>query len=37
MTLNGVMDRILCYFTEFCSFRWHCVKVFEDVVVKKFT
>ena len=37
MTLNGVMAVILRYFTEFGSFGAHCVKVVEDVVVKKFT
>jgi len=38
MTLNGVMTLILPYFTEFGSFRGaHCVKVVDDVVVKKFT
>jgi len=37
MTLNGVMTLILSYFTEFGSFRAHCVKVVEGVVVKKFT
>ena len=36
MTLNGVMALILRYFTEFGSFRAHCVKVVEGVV-KKFT
>jgi len=30
MTLNGVMAVILRYFTEFGSFREHCVKVVED-------
>jgi len=30
MTLNGVMALILLYFTEFGSFRAHCVKVVED-------
>jgi len=34
MTLNDVMALILRYFTEFGSFRAHCVKVVEDVVVK---
>jgi len=34
---NGVMALILRYFSEFGSFREHCVKVVEDVVVKKFT
>jgi len=30
MTMNGVMALILCYFTEFGSFRWaQCVKVVE--------
>ena len=33
MTLNGVMALMLCYFTEFASFRGP--KVVEDVVVKK--
>ena len=37
MTLNGVMALILRYFTEFGSFRGHCVKAVEDVVGKKFT
>ena len=38
MTLNGVMALILRYFVEFRSFHVaHCVKVIEDVVVKKFT
>jgi len=37
MTVKGVIALILCYFTEFGSFRAHCVKVVEDVVVKKFT
>ena len=36
MTLKGVMALILRYSTEFGSFRAHCVKVIEDVVVKKF-
>jgi len=31
MTLNGVMALILRYFTEFGSFRAHCVKVVEDI------
>jgi len=31
------MALILHYFTEFGSLRTHCVKVVEDVVVKKFT
>ena len=35
MTLNGVMALIFHYFTEFGSFRAHCVKVVEGVVVKK--
>jgi len=30
MALNGVMAVILPYFTEFGSFRAHCVKVVED-------
>jgi len=30
MTLNGVMTVILRYFTEYGSFRGHCVKVVED-------
>jgi len=34
MTLNGVIAIILRYFTEFGSFRGHCVKVVEDVVGK---
>jgi len=29
------MALILRYFTEFGSFRAHCAKVVEDVVVKK--
>ena len=34
MTLNGVVA-LMCYFTEFGSFRGaHYVKVVEDVVVK---
>jgi len=37
MILNGVMALILRYFTELDSFRMHCVKVVDDVVVKKFT
>jgi len=37
MTLNNVLVLILRYFTEFGSFRAHCVKVVEDVVIKKFT
>ena len=38
MTLNGAMTLpILCYNTEFGSFQAHCVKVVEDLVVKKFT
>ena len=37
MTLNSVMALILRYFTEFGSFRAHCVKEVEDVIVKKFT
>ena len=37
--MNDVMALMLRYFTEFGSFlSWaHCVKVVEDVVVKKFT
>jgi len=31
MTLNGVMAIILPYFTEFSSFRAHCIKVVEDI------
>ena len=31
MTMNGVMAVILRYFTEFGSFRAHCVKVVEDI------
>ena len=31
MTLNGVMAVILCYFTEFGSFRAHSTKVVEEV------
>jgi len=37
MTLNGVMALILRHFTEFGSSGTHCIKVIEDVVVKKFT
>jgi len=37
MPLNGVMALILRYFNEFGSFGAHCVKVVEDVVVKKLT
>jgi len=39
MTLNGVMTLILrFFFTEFgIASGAHCVKVVEDVVVKKFT
>jgi len=37
MTLNSVLVFILRYFTEFGSSGVHCVKVVEDVVVKKFT
>jgi len=39
MTLNGVMAFILRYFTEFGTVASgaHCVKMVEDVVVKKFT
>jgi len=38
MALNGVMVLILCYFTEFGSFRCRCAmpNVVEDVVVKNF-
>jgi len=32
--MNGVMALILRYFTEFGSFRAHCVKVVEDVAIK---
>jgi len=31
MTLNGVMAVILRYFSEFGSFRVHCVKAVEDM------
>jgi len=31
MTLNGIMAVILRYFSEFDSFRAHCVKVVEDI------
>jgi len=31
MTLNGVMAVILRCFSEFGSFRGHCVKVVEDI------
>jgi len=38
MTLNGVIALILRHFTEFGSFyRAQCVKVVEDVAIKKFT
>jgi len=37
MTLNGVMALILRYFAEFSRSGARCVKVVEDVVVKKFT
>jgi len=37
VNLDSVMTLILRYFTEFGSFRAHCVKVVEDVVVKKLT
>jgi len=38
MALNGVMALILRYFTEFgIASGANCVKVVEDVVVKKFT
>jgi len=33
--LNGVMAVILCYFTEFGSFRDALPKVAEDIVVKR--
>jgi len=33
MTLNGVMARILRYFTQFRSFREHYVKVVEDTPI----
>jgi len=36
MTLNGVIALILRYFTEFGASWARCVKVVEDVVVKKF-
>jgi len=35
MTFNGAMALILRYFTQLGSFRAHCVKLVEDVVVKK--
>jgi len=35
MTLNGIMALILRYFTEFGASGAHCVKVVEDVTVKK--
>jgi len=36
MTLNDMMARILRYFTEFDTFRVHCIKVYVlDGVVKK--
>jgi len=31
MTLNGVMAIIFRYFSEFGSFRAHCIKVVEDI------
>jgi len=31
MTLNGTMAVILRYFSEFDSFRAHCVKVVEGI------
>jgi len=34
MTLNDVMALILCYFTEFGSFRAHCVKVVDKAITK---
>jgi len=37
MTLNGVIAVILCYFGKFGSFWAHCVKVVEDVALKKYT
>jgi len=37
MISNGLMALILRYFNEFGSLWSHCVKVVEDVVVKKFT
>jgi len=38
MTVNGFVALILRYFTEFgIASGAHCVKVLEDVVVKKFT
>ena len=36
MTLNGVMAVILCYFTEFGSFRAYYVKVVENTVYLNF-
>ena len=36
MTLNGVMAVILRYFSEFGSSGAHCVKIVEDVVIKRF-
>jgi len=32
MNLNGVLAPILHYFTEFGSFRAHCIKVVEDIL-----
>jgi len=32
MTLNGEMALILRYFTEFGSFRAHCVKVVDKAI-----
>jgi len=37
MILNGAMALTLRYFTQLGSFRAHCVKLVEDVVVKMFT
>jgi len=34
MTCNGLIAIIVRYFTEFGSFRAHCVNVVEAVVVK---
>jgi len=31
MTLNGIIAVTLRYFSEFDSFRMHCVKVVEDI------
>jgi len=33
MTLNGEMALVLRYFTEFGSFRAHCVKVLDKAII----